>query len=101
MFYFEAKEIDTDEVQTLRNNLPQRETFGDFKMSPLEFEKDDPTNFHVAYTTACANLRARNYGIKEVSKHEAKRLAGRIIPAIATTTGKIETKCRNPRKVLF
>jgi len=84
-----AKEIDTDEVQTLRNNLPQRETFGDFKMAPLEFEKDDPTNFHVAYTTACANLRARNYGIKEVSKHEAKRLAGRIIPAIATTTAMV------------
>merc|ERR1712156_355909 len=58
-------------------------------MFPLEFEKDDPTNFHIPYTTACANLRARNYGIKEVSKHEAKRLAGRIIPAIATTTAMV------------
>lgn len=84
-----AKEVDVDEVDVLRKALPQRETFGDFKMAPLEFEKDDPTNFHVEYTTACANLRARNYGIKEVSKHEAKRLAGRIIPAIATTTAMV------------
>jgi len=84
-----AKEVDVDEVEELRKGLPQRETFGGFKMAPLEFEKDDPTNFHVEYTTACANLRARNYGIKEVSKHEAKRLAGRIIPAIATTTAMV------------
>ena len=33
-----------------------------------------------------ANLRARNYSIGEVDKLKAKCIAGRIIPAIATTT---------------
>ena len=33
-----------------------------------------------------ANLRARNYSIGEVDKLKAKFIAGRIIPAIATTT---------------
>ena len=35
----------------------------DFK--PAEFEKDDDTNFHIAFIHAAANLRARNYKISE------------------------------------
>ncbi|CAN4113795.1 unnamed protein product [Withania somnifera] len=54
-------------------------------MKPIQFEKDDDTNYHMDLTPALANMRARNYGIPEVDKLKAKFIAGRIIPAIATT----------------
>ncbi|KAF8721402.1 hypothetical protein HU200_023115 [Digitaria exilis] len=57
-----------------------------FQMKPIHFEKDDDTNFHMDFITSLANMRARNYGIQEVDRLKAKFIAGRIIPAISTST---------------
>lgn len=59
------------------------------KVQATEFEKDDPTNFHIDFVSACANLRARNYKLNEVSKLKVKLIAGKIIPALATTTAMV------------
>jgi len=56
------------------------------KVVPIEFEKDDDTNFHMDFITATSNLRAENYEIPPADKHKSKLIAGKIIPAIATTT---------------
>ncbi|KAG0452443.1 hypothetical protein HPP92_025107 [Vanilla planifolia] len=57
-----------------------------FRMNPIQFEKDDDSNYHMDLIAGLANMRARNYGIAEVDKLKAKFIAGRIIPAIATST---------------
>lgn len=57
-----------------------------FKLQPVEFEKDDDTNYHIDFITAASNLRAQNYNIATADKHQTKFIAGKIIPAMITTT---------------
>lgn len=71
----------SEKLEFIHSKLP-----ANFKMSPIEFEKDDDTNFHMDAIAGLANMRARNYEIPTVDKLKAKLIAGRIIPAIATTT---------------
>jgi ubiquitin-activating enzyme E1 len=54
-----------------------------------EFEKDDDSNHHMDFVAAAANLRALNYRIGTETRLEIKRIAGKIIPAIATTTAMV------------
>lgn len=52
----------------------------------VEFEKDDESNGHVSFITAASNLRATCYGIPTADVMETRRVAGRIVPAMITTT---------------
>uniref|UniRef100_A0A8C8E5U0 E1 ubiquitin-activating enzyme n=1 Tax=Otus sunia TaxID=257818 RepID=A0A8C8E5U0_9STRI len=56
-------------------------------MEPIRFEKDN--NIHVDFITAASNLRAENYGIPPADWLTSKRIVGRIVPAIITTTAAV------------
>ncbi|XP_053627088.1 ubiquitin-like modifier-activating enzyme 1 [Cherax quadricarinatus] len=73
-------------ISSLQDAIAPKEHFQHLKITPLTFEKDDNTNFHMDFVVAASNLRAENYEIDPADKHKSKKIAGKIVPAIATST---------------
>jgi ubiquitin-activating enzyme E1 len=82
----QAPENENDSLNHLISQLPAPKSLAGFKLEAVEFEKDDDTNHHIDFIAAASNLRAENYKIETADRHKTKFIAGKIIPAIATTT---------------
>ena len=85
-FLLEGKE--EKEINSIKQKLNQIKI--DYKkINPEKLEKDNDENGHIDFIFSCSNIRAGNYNIKEMDKQKIKMIAGRIVPAMATTTAAI------------
>ncbi|ESO10929.1 hypothetical protein HELRODRAFT_156323 [Helobdella robusta] len=80
----ENVKLDDEELHEILKSLPPRESSLKLKMNALQFDKD--CDSHVEYITAASNLRATNYNIPAADKLQTKKIVGKIIPAVTTTT---------------
>jgi len=80
---------EAEEVNKLKNEMYSVDVQKLPNAFPHDFEKDDDSNFHIDFLTVATNLRAWNYDIKESPRHTVKVTAGKIIPALATTTAMV------------
>jgi ubiquitin-activating enzyme E1 len=53
---------------------------------PQVLDKDNDSNYHIKWIQLSSNLRATNYNIEPVDFYTTKGIAGKIIPAVSTTT---------------
>jgi ubiquitin-activating enzyme E1 len=101
----EAKLDDEDmkEIAALTTELKAVEVKTVSALQAADFEKDDDKNHHIDIIASSTNLRAYNYRIQETTAAHCRMIAGKIIPAIATTTAcitgfvglEVLKRCRN------
>lgn len=82
----EEKENQKKYYEKIIEGLQDASKFKGIVVSPVEFEKDQDDNFHMDFVTGASNVRAKAYGIPEADKHKTKGIAGKVIPAMITTT---------------
>lgn len=75
------------EADEIWDSLPKPSELAGFRLAGIDFDKD--VDEHMLFVTACSNLRAQNYSIPTEDTHRSRAIAGRIIPAIATTTAMV------------
>ena len=79
----------SEQAEKLKADLYVLDTSNLLPAVAHDFEKDDDLNFHVDFLTVATNLRSWNYDIRASPRHKVKVTAGRIIPALATTTAMV------------
>lgn len=83
--YYEKKILEIKEKINifLKNNKINK------NYNPINYDKDSDDIYQIDFISNCSNLRARNYNIEQEGKFKINTIAGKIIPAIITSTSSI------------
>ncbi|KAL0221082.1 hypothetical protein RCL1_000936 [Eukaryota sp. TZLM3-RCL] len=73
-------------IDDVIQSIPPPQATGLTHLQPIELDKDKDELGHIDFITACSNIRASNYYIPSVDKHRTRGIAGKIVPAMITTT---------------
>lgn len=81
-----SKEINSEVIAKLKQELKEinLEKLEEMELKSIEFDKDD--DFTLGIMDLLAKQRANCYGITVGNRNETRKIAGRIIPALSTTT---------------
>jgi hypothetical protein len=95
----ETAVVDANDINQLKEEFkslfkgvkkPEKgQTFAETVVKSDEFEKDDDNNFHIDFMATMGNCRAESYKLEAMDWIQVKLKAGRIVPAMATTTASI------------
>jgi len=68
-------------IDRLKGSLPTFSTVRGLRLQPIEFEKDDDSNFHMDFIVATSNLRAENYSIPAADRHTVNIISSVLLLA--------------------
>ena len=88
---FENKAYYEEKIKQLKENINTsiKDNSRNMKFYPRKYEKDTIDINEINYIYYSSNLRAKNYNIPLIDKIKTKIIAGKIVPALITSTASI------------
>jgi ubiquitin-activating enzyme E1 len=88
---FENKEFYEGKIKKIKKEIEKylSENKNEINYSPIQYDKDTTDVNIINYISYTSNLRAKNYNIENLVKIKIKIIAGKIMPALITSTSSI------------
>lgn len=88
---FENKAFYEGKIKEIKEEIDKylKENKNIINYNPIQYEKDTIDINQINYISYTSNLRAKNYNIENLDKIKIKIIAGKIMPALITSTSSI------------